>query len=89
METDRRSFFDSAKRMVVKVGSGVLTAPNGLNVKVIRSLSRQISHIIGRGTEVILVSSGAMASGAKKWVWRLVRMKFQNGRLWQPLARPD
>jgi glutamate 5-kinase len=58
--------FDQAKRVVVKVGSNVLTDDNGLNVKAIRSISRQIHRLIDRGTEVILVSSGAMASGIKK-----------------------
>ena len=55
-----------AKRIVVKVGSNVLTQDHGLNLKAIRSISRQIGHLIANGLEVILVSSGAMASGLKK-----------------------
>jgi len=58
--------FDHVKRVVVKVGSNVLTNNNGLNVKAIRSISHQIHRLIDRGIEVILVSSGAMASGIKK-----------------------
>jgi len=58
--------FDTAKRIVVKIGSGVLTESYGLNVNVIRSISRQISGLIKEGREVILVSSGAMASGIRK-----------------------
>jgi glutamate 5-kinase len=58
--------FGSAKRVVVKVGSNVLTEDNGLNLKAIRSIARQISQLIESGLEVILVSSGAMASGVKK-----------------------
>jgi len=54
------------KRVVVKVGSNVLTENNGLNLKVMRSISRQIGQLIEDGLEVILVSSGAMASGIKK-----------------------
>lgn len=58
--------FAGAKRIVVKVGSNVLTEDNGLNLKAIRSITRQIGKLIEDGLEVILVSSGAMASGVKK-----------------------
>ncbi|MEJ5359350.1 MAG: glutamate 5-kinase [Desulfobacterales bacterium] len=54
------------RRLVVKVGSQVLTAPGGLNLEVIAALARQIEEILGRGTQVILVSSGAVASGVRK-----------------------
>jgi glutamate 5-kinase len=58
--------FNGIKRVVVKVGSNVLTENNGLNLKVMRSISRQIGQLIEDGLEVILVTSGAMASGIKK-----------------------
>lgn len=58
--------FSQVKRAVVKVGSNVLTAPGSLNEKAIRSISGQISRLMDNGLEVILVSSGAMASGMKK-----------------------
>jgi len=63
---NRQSYFKIAKRIVVKVGSNVLTAEQGLNLPVIYALSRQISLLMEKGIEVILVSSGAMASGQKK-----------------------
>ena len=66
MDNNRKICFDCAKRVVVKVGSNVLTENHGLNVTVIRSISRQICGLIDRGLEVILVTSGAMASGVKK-----------------------
>ncbi|MBT3312317.1 MAG: glutamate 5-kinase [Desulfobacterales bacterium] len=66
MNNFRKMSFDTAKRIVVKIGSGVLTESYGLNVNVIRSISRQISGLIKEGREVILVSSGAMASGIRK-----------------------
>jgi glutamate 5-kinase len=56
----------SAKRIVVKVGSNVLTARRGLNIKIVDALSAQISTMIDRGLEVLFVSSGAMASGLRK-----------------------
>ncbi|MEA3428815.1 MAG: glutamate 5-kinase [Thermodesulfobacteriota bacterium] len=66
MNKNRKSCFDSARRIVVKIGSGVLTEDNGLNLKVVRSISRQICCLIDGGMEVVLVSSGAMASGIRK-----------------------
>jgi glutamate 5-kinase len=62
----RKKCLEGARRIVVKVGSNVLTAENGLNLKSIRSISRQICRLIADGMEVILVSSGAMASGIRK-----------------------
>ncbi len=66
METGRKTSFDNAKRVVVKVGSNVLTEDNGLNLNVVRSISRQICRLIDRGLEVILVTSGAMSAGIRK-----------------------
>lgn len=66
MNEIRASIFYRAKRVVVKVGSNVLTEDHGLNLKAIRSISRQICRLIDDGIEIILVSSGAMASGIRK-----------------------
>ncbi len=66
MNQDRKQCFDRARRVVVKVGSGVLTHENGLNIRIVRSLSRQICDLIDRGKEIILVTSGAMAAGLAK-----------------------
>ncbi|MDZ7698086.1 MAG: glutamate 5-kinase [Deltaproteobacteria bacterium] len=62
----RQSLLKPVRRVVVKVGSGVLTTQNGLNTEVIDHLTSQISSLKGKGIEVILVSSGAIASGLKK-----------------------
>jgi glutamate 5-kinase len=66
MNDNRKFNFNNIRRVVVKVGSNVLTEDQGLNLKAIRSISRQICRLIDGGREVILVSSGAMASGVKK-----------------------
>jgi glutamate 5-kinase len=66
MNYNRKSIIKNAKRAVVKVGSNVLSEDNGLNLRVIGSISRQICRLIEKGLDVILVSSGAMASGVKK-----------------------
>jgi glutamate 5-kinase len=54
----------SARRLIVKVGTNVLTNPDGLlDAGVTASIVQQIVTLKRRGTEVILVSSGAMAAG--------------------------
>jgi len=65
-ENEKARHLASARRIVVKVGSNVLTSPEGLNIEVIEALSNQIHRLFRKGIEVILVSSGAMASGQKK-----------------------
>nr|NJM04140.1 glutamate 5-kinase [Desulfobacula sp.] len=59
-------FLNHAKRVVVKIGSNVITARNGLDLEVIDAISGQISTLMDRGMEVILVSSGAQAAGLRK-----------------------
>lgn len=52
------------KRIVVKIGSNVLAKSNeGLDVARIKNLTQQISALHKKGIEIILVSSGAVASG--------------------------
>ncbi|MBE0584871.1 MAG: glutamate 5-kinase [Desulfofustis sp.] len=62
----RQTLFDKARRIVVKVGSAVLTDENGLNAGVIANIARDLSFLHNTGREVILVSSGAVAAGRKK-----------------------
>ena len=62
----RKGLLRSVKRAVVKVGSGVLTGSNGLNMAVIDQLTTDICALRKGGMEVILVSSGAIAAGLRK-----------------------
>jgi len=54
------------RRVVIKVGSAVMTTTDGLNLKVIKELTDNIAKLIEGGREVVLVSSGAIAAGFKK-----------------------
>lgn len=63
---ERRNLLEGCRRIVVKVGSAVLTTPQGLNRVVIHRLSDQIAELRDQGRDVIIVSSGAIASGVKK-----------------------
>jgi glutamate 5-kinase len=67
---DRKSAarrLSEAKRVVVKVGSALLVdAEKGrLNRSWLESLAEDVAHLHGRGQEVILVSSGAIALGRR------------------------
>ncbi len=62
----RRSYLEKARRVVVKVGSAVLTGQTGLNREAMHDLARQLSSLRQSGREVILVSSGAVAAGRRK-----------------------
>ena len=66
LHISRKELLKPIKRVVVKIGSGVLTAKNGLNKRVINDLSHDINDLKKKKVEVILVSSGAIASGMKK-----------------------
>jgi len=59
----------SIRRVVVKVGSNVLTRNSELNLTAVASVSRQICRLMEQGLEVILVSSGAVAAGCHKLGW--------------------
>lgn len=65
---DRREFLGRCRRLVIKVGSAVLTGPKGLNRVMIHRLSDQIAELrqAERGREIVIVSSGAVASGLRK-----------------------
>ena len=66
MEKIRKDLLNQVKRIVIKVGSGVLTSAGGLNMTVIDDLTTEICTLKKEGFEVLLVSSGAIASGLKK-----------------------
>ncbi len=65
MSSDRSQLIDNAKLIVIKIGSGVLSGVGGLNVRALRRLGRQIAGIRESGRQVVVVSSGAVASGLK------------------------
>lgn len=51
------------RRIVIKVGSAVLSDHSGLRANVIDHLAEQIETVLGRGRQVVLVTSGAIAAG--------------------------
>jgi glutamate 5-kinase len=64
---DRTQLLNSVRRVVVKVGSAVLTASQGgLDTEHIQALTDSLSRVQKKGHELVLVSSGAIAAGVKK-----------------------
>src|SRR4051794_41209101 len=60
----RRGQVTAARRVVVKVGSSSLTtASGGIDPRRVRRLVDVLAAARARGTEVVLVSSGAIAAG--------------------------
>lgn len=65
-----RQVLDQCKRVVVKVGSSLLTGPdNGLEVAKIDAYATQIAQLAAAGHQVTLVSSGAVAAGCLRLGW--------------------
>ncbi len=62
----RRKYLDKARRVVLKLGSSVVTAADGLNLPLIQKLVEEIGALRQAERQVILVSSGAVAAGLKK-----------------------
>ena len=62
----KKNILANLKRVVIKIGSAVLTNDSGLDLKVITRLADDISSLHERKIDVVLVSSGAVAAGLKK-----------------------
>ncbi|MGD9161626.1 MAG: glutamate 5-kinase [Desulfobacteraceae bacterium] len=64
--SNRKNLAKSAKRIVIKAGSGILTGKDGLNRNTINNITNDICDLRSKGFEIILVSSGAIAAGIRK-----------------------
>ncbi len=62
----QQQILTKTKRLVVKVGSAVMTAAEGLNVAFIDEFADSLAALLAQGREVVIVSSGAIAAGFKK-----------------------
>lgn len=67
MKKDRKELLSRVKRVVIKIGSSVLTDERGeLQESVFYEIAAEVSKVKSRGIETIIVSSGAIAAGMKK-----------------------
>jgi glutamate 5-kinase len=58
-----------ARRIVVKVGSSVLTRDGKLLLRVFGEIARQVAALQDAGREVVVVTSGAIAIGSRRLGW--------------------
>lgn len=59
----RKALLAHVKRVVIKIGSGVISNAAGLENSQVEAISADICHLLDRGLEVVLVSSGAVSAG--------------------------
>ena len=59
----RKALLAHVRRVVVKIGSGVISNADGLEYDRVAELSADICQLLDRGLEVVLVSSGAISAG--------------------------
>jgi glutamate 5-kinase len=65
------SVLEKAKRLVVKVGSSLVTDQGrGLDLAALSRWAEQIAQLGQSGRQVVLVSSGAIAAGMQRLGWR-------------------
>ena len=62
----RRKYVRPAKRVVVKIGSRVLSSERGLHARRIGRLVRELAGLNDQGKKLVIVSSGAIASGMSR-----------------------
>jgi glutamate 5-kinase len=66
-----KTVLTQAQRIVVKVGSSLVTNQGeGLDLKALNNWAQQIATLRGKGCEVVLVSSGAIAEGMQRLGWK-------------------
>ncbi len=71
MNTTQPNVTAAARRIVVKVGSSLVTNEGrGLDEAAIGEWCRQMAELVRQGREIIMVSSGAIAEGMKRLGWR-------------------
>ena len=64
-----RTVAQRAKRIVVKVGSSILTADGAVRPRIFTELIRQVAKLVESGRKVVVVSSGAIAMGCHRLGW--------------------
>jgi glutamate 5-kinase len=59
----KKPILQRAQRVVVKIGSQILSSTEGIEETRLKDLVREVAALHGQGKEIIVVSSGAIAAG--------------------------
>lgn len=62
----KKKILAHCRRVIIKIGSSVLSSTGGLNRERVRDLTRQIIAVKDRGLDVAVVTSGAIAAGVAR-----------------------
>jgi glutamate 5-kinase len=63
MSQIRKEILSGVKNVLIKVGTGVLTGKEGLDLAIIDQLVEDIAELTRKGCRTVIVTSGAIASG--------------------------
>jgi glutamate 5-kinase len=69
-DKDLRTVAADARRIVVKIGSSVLTRDGQLDSRIFGEISRQVCELTDAGREIVIVTSGAIAVGSRELGWK-------------------
>jgi glutamate 5-kinase len=75
--------FSKVKRIVIKIGTNILTKNGGIDAGYVRRIARQINSLLKAGRQVIIISSGAIGMGAGQLE---MRSKVTNTKMRQACA---
>jgi glutamate 5-kinase len=75
--------FSKVKRIVIKIGTNVLTKNDGVDAGYVRRIARQINSLLKTSRQVIIISSGAIGMGAGQLE---MRSKVTNTKMRQACA---
>jgi glutamate 5-kinase len=85
--------FSEAKRVVIKIGTNILTKDSGVDTGYVRRVARQISELLKTGRQIVIVSSGAigMGSGQLEQVSKVknIKMRQAYAAIGQPLLMAE
>jgi len=89
--TSQRESLMKAKRILVKLGSMVVTRSNGNGIALsqMANIVEQVSHLQGAGREMGIVSSGAVAAGRQLMRNQLAVLRLQEEAPEAPLPIPS
>lgn len=59
----RKEILAGAKRVLIKIGSAVLSGEDGLDLQIIEQLVDEMAQLKKKGYQIVIVTSGAIASG--------------------------
>ena len=89
--TTRNDSALKSRRLVIKVGSSVLTASDelGVNQRVLGRIASQVVKLREKGRQVVMVSSGAIAAGVKRLGMKGIPKAFLSAKRSLPLDNPS